>query len=92
MEVPFIRFNLHHLNYQSNQPLAEIAVFLGNLDITSQIQIEGQELVYRSSLLPLPIGDRIFKLFFNNSCINPKSERGCHHKLPNHSYTRKHDR
>ncbi len=41
----------------------EIAVFLDDLDITSQIQIEGQELVYQSSLLPLPIGDRTLTIY-----------------------------
>ncbi|WP_373540037.1 hypothetical protein [Chamaesiphon sp.] len=36
----------------------EIAVFLGDLDITSQMQREGQELVYKSTLLPLPVGEQ----------------------------------
>jgi hypothetical protein len=42
---------------------AQTAVFLGNLDITSQMQREGQELVYRSSLLSLPVGDRTLTVY-----------------------------
>ena len=42
---------------------SEVAVFLDDLDITSQIQIEGQELVYQSSLLALPIGDRTLTIY-----------------------------
>jgi hypothetical protein len=41
----------------------EIAVFLGDLDITSQIQREGQELVYKSTLLPLPIGEQTLTVY-----------------------------
>lgn len=43
--------------------VTETAVFLGELDITSQIQREGQELVYQSTLLPLPIGDQILTIY-----------------------------
>ncbi len=42
---------------------SEVAVFLDDLDITSQIQIEGQELVYQSELLPLTIGDRTLTIY-----------------------------
>jgi hypothetical protein len=41
----------------------EVAVFLGDLDITSQIERVGEELVYKSTLLPLPIGDRILTVY-----------------------------
>jgi hypothetical protein len=41
----------------------EIAVFLGDLDITSQMQREGQELVYKSTLLPLPIGEQTLTVY-----------------------------
>ncbi|WP_309744144.1 hypothetical protein [Chamaesiphon sp. OTE_20_metabat_361] len=41
----------------------EIAVFLGDLDITSQIQREGQELVYKSTLLPLPVGEQTLTVY-----------------------------
>jgi hypothetical protein len=44
-------------------PQTEIAVFLGALDITSQIQREGQELVYKSTLLPLPIGEQTLTVY-----------------------------
>jgi hypothetical protein len=40
-----------------------IAIFLGDLDITSQIQREGQELVYKSTLLPLPIGEQTLTVY-----------------------------
>jgi hypothetical protein len=40
-----------------------IAVFLGDLDITSQMQREGQELVYKSTLLPLPIGQQTLTVY-----------------------------
>jgi hypothetical protein len=41
----------------------ETAVFLGDLDITSQMQREGQELVYKSTLLPLPIGEQTLTVY-----------------------------
>jgi hypothetical protein len=40
-----------------------IAVFLGDLDITSQMQREGQELVYKSNLLPLPVGEQTLTVY-----------------------------
>jgi hypothetical protein len=43
--------------------LTEIAVFLGDLDITSQMQREGQELVYKSNLLPLPVGEQTLTVY-----------------------------
>jgi hypothetical protein len=42
---------------------AQTAVFLGDLDITSQMQREGQELVYQSTLLSLPVGDRTLTVY-----------------------------
>jgi hypothetical protein len=42
---------------------SEIAVFLGDLDITSQMQREGQELVYKSTLLPLPVGEQTLTVY-----------------------------
>ncbi|NJR32017.1 MAG: hypothetical protein HC778_03015 [Chamaesiphon sp. CSU_1_12] len=57
-----LRINISKL--ASFLPLpSETAVFLDDLDITSQIQIEGQELVYQSSLLALPIGDRTLTIY-----------------------------
>jgi hypothetical protein len=44
-------------------PTAKIAVLLGDTDITSQIEIEGDELVYRSSLVPLNVGSQTLKVF-----------------------------
>jgi hypothetical protein len=41
----------------------ETAVFLGDLDITSQMQREGQELVYKSTLLPLPVGEQTLTVY-----------------------------
>lgn len=41
----------------------EIAIFLGELDLTSQMQREGDELVYRSQLLPLPIGEQTLTIY-----------------------------
>ncbi len=41
----------------------EIAVFLGDLDITSQMQRVGQELVYQSTLLPLPSGEKTLTVY-----------------------------
>jgi hypothetical protein len=44
-------------------PRGKIAVLLGNTDITSQIEIEGDELVYRSSLVPLTIGEQTLTVY-----------------------------
>ncbi|AFY93278.1 hypothetical protein [Chamaesiphon minutus] len=44
-------------------PQTEIAVFLGDLDITSQMQREGQELVYKSTFLPLPVGEQTLTVY-----------------------------
>jgi hypothetical protein len=41
----------------------KFAVFLGELDLTSQIEREGQDLVYRSQLLPLPIGEQTLTVY-----------------------------
>jgi hypothetical protein len=41
----------------------EIAVFLGDLDITSQMQREGQELIYKSTLSPLPVGEQTLTVY-----------------------------
>jgi hypothetical protein len=40
-----------------------IAVWLGNIDITSQIEIDGDELVYRSNLVPLNIGEQTLTVY-----------------------------
>lgn len=50
-----------------NQP---IAVFLGETDITAKIQIEGQELVYQSNLLPLPPGEQTLTIYLTKSADN----------------------
>jgi hypothetical protein len=50
-----------------NQP---IAVFLGDTDITAKIKIEGQELVYQSNLLPLPIGQQPLTIYLTKSADN----------------------
>jgi hypothetical protein len=44
-------------------PRGKIAVLLGNTDITSQIEIDGDELVYRSSLVPLTIGEQTLTVY-----------------------------
>jgi hypothetical protein len=44
-----------------------IAVFLGDTDITAQIKIEGQELVYQSDLLPLPVGEQLLTVYLTQS-------------------------
>ncbi len=44
-----------------------IAIFLGDLDITDRIKIEGQELVYQSDLLPLPIGEQPLTVYLTQS-------------------------
>jgi hypothetical protein len=50
-----------------NQP---IAVFLGETDVTAKIKIEGQELVYQSNLLPLPIGEQPLTIYLTKSADN----------------------
>jgi hypothetical protein len=42
---------------------AETAIFLGDLDITSQMQREGDEFVYKSELLPLTIGEKTLTIY-----------------------------
>jgi hypothetical protein len=44
-------------------PSGQIAVLLGSTDITSQVEIEGNELVYRSSLIPLTIGTQTLTVY-----------------------------
>ncbi len=44
-------------------PTDKIAVVLGNTDITSQVKIEGNELVYRSSLIPLTVGTQTLTVY-----------------------------
>lgn len=44
-------------------PSGQIAVLLGNTDITSQIEIEGNELIYRSSLVPLSVGEQTLTVY-----------------------------
>jgi hypothetical protein len=44
-------------------PTGKIAVFLGDTDITSQVEIQGNEIVYRSSLVPLPIGEQTLTVY-----------------------------
>jgi hypothetical protein len=50
-----------------NQP---IAVFLGDTDVTAKIKIEGQELVYQSNLLPLPVGEQPLTIYLTKSADN----------------------
>jgi hypothetical protein len=50
-----------------NQP---IAVFLGDIDVTAKIKIEGQELVYQSDLLPLSIGEQPLTIYLTKSTDN----------------------
>jgi hypothetical protein len=42
---------------------SEIAIFLGDVDITSQMQREGDEFVYKSDLLPLAIGEQTLTIY-----------------------------
>jgi hypothetical protein len=51
----------------------ETAVFLGDLDITAQIQREGQEFVYQSSLLVLPIGEQTLTIYRTTNADNWES-------------------
>jgi hypothetical protein len=44
-------------------PNGEIAIWLGDTDITSQVEIDGNELVYRSSLVPLNIGEQTLTVY-----------------------------
>ncbi len=44
-------------------PDGKIAVLLGSTDITSQVEIEGNELVYRSSLIPLNVGTQTLTVY-----------------------------
>jgi hypothetical protein len=44
-------------------PSGQIAVLLGSTDITSQVEIEGNELVYRSSLIPLTVGTQTLTVY-----------------------------
>ncbi len=41
----------------------QIAVLLGSTDITSQVEIAGNELVYRSSLIPLTVGTQTLTIY-----------------------------
>ena len=51
----------------SSNNTSQIAVFLGATDITSQIEINGTELVYKSNLVPLPIGEQILTIYLIRS-------------------------
>jgi hypothetical protein len=44
-------------------PSGQIAVLLGSTDITSQVEIEGTELVYRSNLIPLTVGTQTLTVY-----------------------------
>jgi hypothetical protein len=46
-----------------SNPLGKIAVLLGTSDITSQIEIDGNELVYRANLVPLNIGEQTLTVY-----------------------------
>jgi hypothetical protein len=48
-------------------PKDNIAIFLGDLDITSQMVREGDELVYRSTVQPLPVGEKILTIYRTTS-------------------------
>jgi hypothetical protein len=45
----------------------ETAIFLGDLDITSQMQRKGDEFVYKSDLLPLAIGEQTLTIYRNTT-------------------------
>jgi hypothetical protein len=60
-----LRVKVDSLNL--NQP---IAVFLGDTDITAKTKIEGQELVYQSNLLPLPVGEQPLTIYLTKSADN----------------------
>ncbi len=62
-EVLRVKVDLFNLN----QP---IAVFLGDIDVTAKIKIEGQELVYQSNLLPLPVGEQPLTIYLTKSADN----------------------
>ena len=47
----------------SSNPTDKIAVILGGVDITSQVDFDGKELIYKSSLAPLPIGEQILTVY-----------------------------
>jgi hypothetical protein len=44
-------------------PREQIAVLLGSTDITSQVEIIGNELVYRSTLIPLTVGTQTLTIY-----------------------------
>jgi hypothetical protein len=44
-------------------PSGQISVLLGSTDITSQVEIQGNELVYRSSLIPLTVGTQTLTVY-----------------------------
>jgi hypothetical protein len=44
-------------------PREKIAVLLGSTDITSQVEIEGNELIYGSSLIPLNLGTQTLTVY-----------------------------
>ena len=46
-----------------SNPTGKIAVFLGATDITSQIEFEGKDLIYKSSLAPLAIGEQTLTIY-----------------------------
>ena len=47
-------------------PKGQISVLLGSTDITSQVEIEGNELVYRSSLIPLTVGIQTLTIYLKS--------------------------
>jgi hypothetical protein len=54
------------------EPEGKIAVLLGNTDITSQVEINGQEIIYRSTLIPLSIGSQELTIYQTLSADNWK--------------------
>ncbi len=52
-------------------PSEKIAVVLGSTDITSQVEIEGNELVYRSSLIPLTVGTQTLTVYQKSNRWQP---------------------
>jgi hypothetical protein len=46
-----------------SKPPDKIAIFLGDIDITSQVKIEGDEVVYRSSLVPMSVGEQTLTIY-----------------------------
>jgi hypothetical protein len=52
-------------------PSEQIAVLLGNTDITSQVEIVGNELIYRSSLIPLTVGTQTLTIYQKSNRWQP---------------------